>query len=186
MILTTVQQLMQELGGGSGGPPARIEAGPGSYNSNGNGDAKPWQRGPTGGPAPWRNRSNDSHNDGGSAAPWARDRNRGQDNNQSADSYYGQGYGGSAAAPPWQQQAPGTQGGYAGYPGYPGYAAPPGMGAPPGLPTGGAGLSAPPGLGNINALIQQYAGAAPPPPPPSGDAPPPPPSDQPPPPPPGA
>lgn len=184
---------MQELGGGSDGPPARIEAGPGSYNNNANGDsAKPWQRGPTGGPAPWRSRN--EPNEGGSAAPWARDRNHGQEDNHQTDSYYGQGYGGASAAPPWQQQAPGTgaggqaaagaQGAYAGYPGYGGYGAAPGMGAPPGLPAGGAGLAAPPGLGNINALIQQYAGAAPPPPPPSGDAPPPPPSDQPPPPPP--
>ncbi|CAM1502700.1 Fc.00g074760.m01.CDS01 [Cosmosporella sp. VM-42] len=185
-----MEQLMQELGGGSDGPPARIEAGPGSYNNGG--DAKPWQRGPTGGPAPWRSRNNDSQNEGGSAAPWARDRGRDRDNNQQAggDTYYGQSYGGAAAAAPWQQQAaqaPGTQSGYPGYPGYAGYgAAPgaPGMGAPPGLPATGAGLAAPPGLGGINALIQQYAGQAPPPPPPSGDAPPPPPSDQPPPPPP--
>ncbi|KAF7539992.1 hypothetical protein G7Z17_g12296 [Cylindrodendrum hubeiense] len=200
-----MEQLMQELGGGSDGPPARIEAGPGSYN---NGDAKPWQRGPTGGPAPWRSRNepNEGGSAGGGAAPWARDRNRGQDHQSSngggGDSYYGQAYGGAAAgapagapggapggaggAAPWQQQAPGTQGGYPGYAGYSGYSAAPGMGAPPGLPQapGGAPPPAPPGLGGINALIQQYSGAVPPPPPPSGDAPPPPPSDQPPPPPP--
>ncbi|KAJ4263004.1 Branchpoint-bridging protein [Fusarium torreyae] len=189
-----MEQLMQELGGGSSnGPPARIEAGPGSQN---NGDAKPWQRGPTGGPAPWRTRAQDS-NEGGSAAPWARDRGGRNQDHQSGnggDSYYGQGYGGGAsgAAAPWQQQAPGTQSGYGGYPGYGGYGAAPGMGAPPGLgaPGGAPGGApppppgAPPGLGDINAFIQQYAGAAPPPPPPSGDAPPPPPSDQPPPPPP--
>ncbi|CAG9942203.1 unnamed protein product [Clonostachys rosea f. rosea IK726] len=153
-----MEQLMQELGGGSA--PAQIEAGPGAYNDRG-GDAKPWQRGPTGGPAPWRSRNNDSNNNGsgsgsgsGSAAPWARDRNdRGRDN-QNNNNYYGQdynqgGYGGgsSAAAPPWQQQAPGTQGGYGGYPGYGGYSAAPGVGAPPGLPQAGAsGLPAPPGL----------------------------------------
>jgi splicing factor 1 len=188
-----VQQLMQELGGGSssGGAPARIEAGPGSYN-NGSNDAKPWQRGPTGGPAPWRSRNQDSNNEGGSSAPWARDRNRGNDN-QEGDNYYGggQNYNGSATAgsAPWSQ-APGTQGGYPGYPGYSAYGAAPGMGAPPGLasPPGAPGLGAPPGLpGGLNALIQQYAsGSVPPPPPPADGAPPPPPSDQPPPPPPGA
>ncbi|KAF5018832.1 hypothetical protein F66182_9196, partial [Fusarium sp. NRRL 66182] len=178
-----MEQLMQELGGGSNGPPARIEAGPGSQ---GNADAKPWQRGPTGGPAPWRTRNQDS-NEGGSSAPWARDRGgRNQDhhggngNGGGGDSYYGQGYGGaSGAAAPWQQQAPGTQGGYGAYPGYGGYGAAPGMGAPPGLGSAPGGApppppGAPPGLGDINAFIQQYAGAAPPPPPPSGDAPPPP------------
>ncbi|KAF5245011.1 hypothetical protein FANTH_7479 [Fusarium anthophilum] len=182
------EQLMQELGGGSSGAPARIEAGPGAQN---NGDAKPWQRGPTGGPAPWRSRNQDS-NEGGSAAPWARDRGGRNDDHQggnAGDSYYGQAYAGaSGAAAPWAQQAPGTQGGYVGYPGYGAYGAAPGMGAPPGLGAPGsappAPPGAPPGLGDINAFIQQYAGAAPPPPPPSGDAPPPPPSDQPPPPPP--
>lgn len=182
-----MEQLMQELGGGSDGPPARIEAGPGSYN---NGDAKPWQRGPTGGPAPWRSRNESNEGGSSGAAPWARDRNRGQDHHNSNggggggdDSYYGQAYGGApGGAAPWQQ-APGTQGGYPGYPGYNSYGAAPGMGAPPGLPQVPGGAPPPPGLG-INALIQQYSGAVPPPPPPSGEAPPPPPSDQPPPPPP--
>ncbi|PNH26611.1 hypothetical protein BJF96_g10065 [Verticillium dahliae] len=210
------EQLMQELGGGpaDGAPPARIAAGPGSYNNDQRGgDVKPWQRGPTGGPAPWRSR-NESNHDGGSgggggggggggAAPWARDRNRDRDDHRGhggggggggGDYYGGQGgnnygsHGGQNAAP-WQQ-APGTQGGYGGYGGYSGgYGAPPGMSAPPGIPPppGAPGLGAPPNLtGNLNALIQQYAGGAPPPPPPSDNAPPPPPSDQPPPPPPGA
>lgn len=187
------EQLMQELGGG-GGAPARIEAGPGSYdNGNSGGDAKPWQRGPTGAPAPWRSR-NDRDNEGGGGgggggssggpAPWARDRSsRNHDNHRDGDTYYGNqgnhGYGGAAAPgtapPPWQQQAPGASG-YGGYPGYGSYGAPPGMSAPPPPP--------PPGELGLNALIQQYSNA--PPPPPSGEAPPPPPSDQPPPPPPGA
>ncbi|KAJ9142611.1 Branchpoint-bridging protein [Pleurostoma richardsiae] len=202
---TEYEQLMAELGGG-GAAPARIEAGPGSYNGGGGGDAKPWQRGPTGGPAPWRSRNNDRDRDeghSGGSAPWARDRNRGGDTQRNGgDSYYGGGggqnnYGSSApGAAPWHQPPapPGAQaGGYGGYGGYGSYGAPPGMpGAPPppGMPAppGAAGLSAPPGLaGNINALIQQYAGgAAPPPPPPADGAPPPPPSDLPPPPPPGA
>ncbi|KAI1843124.1 hypothetical protein JX266_010651 [Neoarthrinium moseri] len=185
------EQLMQELGGGSGGPPARIEAGPGAYN-NGGGDARPWQKGPTGGPAPWRSRENNSSsgNDGG-PAPW-RSRDRGNDR-QDTNDYYGgqsQGYNGAAAsggAAPWHQ-APAAQPAAYQYPGYAGYGAPgaaaPGMGPPPGLP-GNAGLGAPPGLpNNLSALIQQYAGGAAPPPPPSGEAPPPPPGDQPPPPPP--
>ncbi|KAK8111749.1 zinc knuckle [Apiospora kogelbergensis] len=197
------EQFMQELGGGSG-PPARIEAGPGSYN-NGGGEPKPWQRGATGAAAPWRTRNNDQGNDGdrgdrgggGGAAPWRSrgDRgDRGHDNNQGSNDYYGgnnYNSGGGSGAAPWQQAAPQQPPAYPSYPGYPGYAAP-GMGAPPAAPGMGApgatGLGAPPGLpGNLNALIQQYAGgAAPPPPPPSDGAPPPPPSDIPPPPPPGA
>ncbi|KAK9775603.1 putative Branchpoint-bridging protein [Seiridium cardinale] len=187
------EQLMQELGGGSGGPPARIEAGPGSYN-NGGDNVKPWQRGPTGGPAPWRSRNNESGSEGG-AAPWRErgDRGRNNDNQGGNDYYGGQGYNSGSAAPggaaPWHQAPAAQAPAYPGYSGYSGYgAAPgaPGMGPPPGLPGSNA-MGAPPGLpGNISALIQQYAGGAPPPPPPSGDAPPPPPGDQPPPPPPGA
>jgi len=186
------EQLMQELGGSSGGGgPARIEAGPGSY---GNGDAKPWQRGPTGGPAPWR-RGNDRDGEGGSGgpAPWARDRNYRSSDNQGGDYYGGQNGYGAGAPPgiaPWHQAAPGSQtDGIPAFPGYSGYGAPPGMGAPPGLgsPPGAAGLGAPPGIpGGIDTLLAQYGGAPVPPPPPAGDAPPPPPSDQPPPPPPGA
>ncbi|KAG6356616.1 hypothetical protein INS49_014489 [Diaporthe citri] len=204
------EQFMAELGGGAA--PARIEAGPGSH---GNGDAKPWQRGPTGGPAPWRSRNNDrDHHDGGGGgggggggsggpAPWARDRRERNHDHHGGDSYYGGGQNnGYGSAPPgtapWNQ-APGAQGGYGG-------AAPPGT-APwqqaPGAPSayGGypGGYGAPPGLGappappadNLTALIQQFSGGAappPPPPPPSEGAPPPPPpgNQPPPPPPPGA
>ncbi|KAK6951689.1 Branchpoint-bridging protein [Daldinia eschscholtzii] len=189
------EQFLQELGGGSSGTPARIEAAPGSYNNNNGGDAKPWQRGPTGAAAPWRSRNSDQNNEsgGGGSAPW-RDRHRSNDNNHGGDYYGGQGQnynGGSApgAAAPWHQGAAG-QPQYPSYPGYSGYGAAPGMAPPPGLAPPGGSLGAPPGLppGNINALIQQYSNGAvpPPPPPPSGDAPPPPPGDQPPPPPPGA
>lgn len=207
-VLTGLQQLMQELGGGSsnGGAPARIEAGPGSpstANNDQRSEARPWQRGPTGGPAPWRVRNNDSnHEGGGSAAPWARDRNRGNDDHKGGDTYYGGGRTpatsqGSAGSAPWHRP-PGMQNGYGGYPGYSGYGAappppaPPGMnGPPPGLPPppGAPGVGAPPSMpGNVNTLIQQYSGGGgvppPPPPPPSDNVPPPPPSDQPPPPPP--
>ncbi|EFX01446.1 zinc knuckle transcription factor splicing factor msl5 [Grosmannia clavigera kw1407] len=158
------EQLMQEIGGGSSAP-ARIEAGPGSA---GNGDGKPWQRGPTGGPAPWR-RSNGRDSEGGPGgpggpggsggpAPWARDRGYRSNDNRNGGDYNGGGsgggsggYGGEAngggnggAAPglaPWHQ-APGAQS----YPGYSSYGAPPpppGMGPPPGLAP--AGLPPPPG-----------------------------------------
>ncbi|KAL1882689.1 hypothetical protein VTK73DRAFT_1601 [Phialemonium thermophilum] len=210
------EQLMQELGG-TGAAPARIEAGPGnSANGNGNGssngEARPWQRGPTGGPAPWR-RNNDRERDrdggppsgpSGGPPPWARDRPPRHDNRDGGDSYYGGGppshLGGPQppappGAAPWRQQAaappppppsvPGVPSGYGGFPGVPGYGAygaPPGLPPPPPPPPGGA---APSNLaaGNISALIQQYSNA-PPPPPPSAAAPPPPPSDLPPPPPP--
>lgn len=197
---------MQELSGGApadGAAPQRIEAGPGGYDqgpSDAGADVKPWQRGPTGGAAPWQQRgrgedrdnynSRDSAPSGG-AAPWARgDRGRGNDNPRGSDYYAGQsGYGGAPNVAPWQQPPPapnGQQGyGYGGYvaPGYGnGYPPQPGMGAPPGLGAPpGAGLGAPPGL---PAMLQQFVGSPPPPPPPSSAAPPPPPSDQPPPPPP--
>lgn len=174
---------MQELSGGGPAPngaPQRIEAGAGGYdNDGGYGDrnAKPWERGPTGGPAPWQRSGEergrrDEYSSGG-AAPW--------------ESFGG--YGAPPGAPgsmaPWQQQqqqqAPpggytysGYSGGYADPSGYPQS----GMGPPPGL-------SAPPGLGG---MYQQQYGAngsiETPPPPPSGNAPPPPPGDAPPPPPP--
>ncbi|KAK8149087.1 Branchpoint-bridging protein [Beauveria asiatica] len=189
------EQLMQELGGGSG-PPARIEAGPVGGDEP---DARPWQRGATGGPAPWRSRRDDrdaGSGPSGGPAPWARDRNRGQDSY--GDGWNGGGREGSGGAPPWQQQQPAaaysqTDAGYGAYAGYAGYAAngygsAPGM-APPGVPNGEGGLDAPPGLAGLSSLIQQYSGggALPPPPPPPSDGPPPPPgppADQPPPPPP--
>ncbi|PMB73936.1 Branchpoint-bridging protein [Beauveria bassiana] len=188
------EQLMQELGGGSG-PPARIEAGPGGGDEA---DARPWQRGATGGPAPWRSRRDDrdaGSGPSGGPAPWARDRNRGQDNY--GDGWNGGGREGAGAPPPWQQQQPAaaygqTDAGYGAYAGYAGYAAngygsAPGM-APPGVSNGEGGLDAPPGLAGLSSLIQQYSGggALPPPPPPSDGPPPPPgpPADQPPPPPP--
>ncbi|KAF4785385.1 zinc knuckle [Colletotrichum scovillei] len=168
------EQLMQELGGGSAGgaAPARIEAGPGSYNNNGpsGGDAKPWQRGPTGGPAPWRSRNNDSRDDrdrgdrdrdggggggGGGPAPWARDRNRRDDHRGGHNGGHG-GYGGS------DHYGGGGQGGYGGQSagaapgaapwhqppgtqnGYGGYGGYPGYGAPPGMAAPPSGVPPPP------------------------------------------
>ncbi len=201
---------MQELSGGAPAgaePPRRIESGPGGFDQPPQDDVKPWQRGPTGAAAPWQKRGEDRGYEsrdppsGPSAAPWARDRPRGNEG-RGGESYYGAGQNGYGAPPsgpsgnpaPWAQPAPAYPpvGGYpaAGYsaPGYgSGYPPQPAMGAPPGL-------AAPPGLSaaSVSALLQQFAGSPPPPPPtssipppPPGSAPPPPPpSDQPPPPPP--
>ncbi|OJD36328.1 branchpoint-bridging protein [Diplodia corticola] len=199
------ESLMAELGGGA--PQHRIEAGPGAYEGNndsygggggggdGDRDVRPWQRGPTGAAAPWRQPREDRERGGSGSAPppWANGGGRGG----GSDSYGGYGQGGYGAPPapgagagaaPWHQGSagappppPGGQpwgysypGGYdqgAGY-GQPPMGAPPGLGAPPGMPS----------------MLSGFPGAgSPPPPPPPGDAPPPPPpSDQPPPPPPGA
>jgi len=182
------EQLMQELSGGApdGSAPQRIEAGPGGYDQgapDAGADVKPWQRGPTGGAAPWQQRGRGEDRDNfnsrdpapGGAAPWARpDRGRGNDGPRGGDNYYGgQGFGGpQGGAAPWQQpppqpnaqQAYGAYGGYQapgygnGYPPQPGMSAPPGLGGAP-----GSGLGAPPGLASM--LHQApYAGTPPPPP----------------------
>lgn len=192
------ESLMAELGGGA--PQQRIEAGPGAYENNdnygggGDRDVRPWQRGPTGAAAPWRQpREERDRGDSGSAPPpWA---NGGRGGNSDSYGGYGGAQGGYGAPPapgagaaPWQQASagappppPGGQPwsyGYAGgYDQNSSYGQPP-MGAPPGL-------APPPGM---PAVLSGFPGAgSPPPPPPPGDAPPPPPpSDQPPPPPPGA
>ncbi|EEP82647.1 hypothetical protein UREG_07512 [Uncinocarpus reesii 1704] len=166
-----MEQLMQELSGGASGTgeaPRRIEAGPGGYDQGNNyggeqRDLKPWQRGPTGGPAPWQRRDDrrddQGHRDQGAAPPWA---GRGDRTDRSNDSYgygsHGAGYGAApGATAPWQPTTTGTS---------------PPRGAPP----------PPPGMGT---MYSGYPGANPPPPPPPADGPPPPPpSDQPPPPPP--
>ncbi|KAA8894785.1 branchpoint-bridging protein [Sphaerosporella brunnea] len=184
------EQLMQELGGsapalGSSGPQARIEAGPGrdsGFNDNyGPRDSgyggpqeelgpdgrplKPWQRGPTGGPAPWQRRDPPKAPTGPSA-PWQQPPT---------------GPSSSSAAAPWSQPPPpppATTGVLPWASGPPG-AAPPGVGyssaygPPPGGPFGAPPPPPPPGAYGL-----------PPPPPPSGAAPPPPPGGAPPPPPP--
>ncbi|KAF2787923.1 hypothetical protein K505DRAFT_315834 [Melanomma pulvis-pyrius CBS 109.77] len=192
---------MAEMGGGAptGRPQQTIE-----YNAAGNDNAggeeqrnlKPWERGPTGGAAPWARGGGGGRDDrdGGSnaPAPWA---------SGGAPSYnQGGNHGGynNAPAAPWGAPAPpgGASYGYGNYAGGYDTNAPPGAGAPPGLNTYGApgyGAAAappgpPPGLG---PLFQNYgaAGTPPPPPPPPSDLPPPPPpppSDLPPPPPPPA
>ncbi|KAI6712960.1 hypothetical protein JHW43_004519 [Diplocarpon mali] len=195
------ESLMQELSGApaSGDAPKRIESGAAAgFDQPPQDDTKPWQRGPTGAAAPWQKRDENrgyESRDPAPAAPWARDRGRGNGNDsRGGDSYYGSGQsnnappsgpsGASGTAAPWaQQQAPTypPAAGYGGYaaPGYSaGYPSQQSMGAPPGL-------AAPPGLSGagLNALLQQFAGS-PPPPPPSSSIPPPPPGSAPPPPPP--
>jgi splicing factor 1 len=190
---TEFNNLMQELGAGGAitgtAAPARIEAG-----GDDRGAAKPWQRGPTGGPAPWAaggsggGRERDAPSSGG-PAPWAAG---GSGGGRANDSYGGGGYSGdhsSGGAAPWQQQqqqshAPPQQqqGGYGG--GYGGYGG--GYGGAPGYEQSydqGYGQAAAPGM----APWQQQA--PPPPhnphdaPPPPSEMPPPPPSEYPPPPP---
>ncbi|PBP19277.1 branchpoint-bridging protein [Diplocarpon rosae] len=210
------ESLMQELSGApaSGDAPRRIESGPAAgFDQPPQDDMKPWQRGPTGAAAPWQKRDDNRGYEprdsappapSGGAAPWARDRGRGNGtDSRGGDSYYGGGQsynapppgpsGASGTAAPWaQQQAPAypPPAGYGGYaaPGYnAGYPPQQTMGAPPGL-------AAPPGLSGagLSALLQQFAGSPPPPPtssippPPPGSAPPPPPPSDAPPPPPGS
>ncbi|PGH18142.1 branchpoint-bridging protein [Helicocarpus griseus UAMH5409] len=209
-----MEQLMQELGGAPSDdkPQRRIEAGPGGYEQNdsyGGGERplKPWERGPTGGPAPWQrpreDRARDEYTprDHGAAPPWASgggrygrgDRgDRGDREQRGSDGYgygsHGGGYSAPGAAAPWQQQhhapappavpaAPAAPAAY-GYPGYSAFPPQQHMGAPPGL---GGVPPPPPGLG---AMFPGYGASPPPPPPPADGPPPPPPSDQPPPPPP--
>ncbi|KAK5173829.1 Branchpoint-bridging protein [Saxophila tyrrhenica] len=144
-------KLMNELGGADGqAPPRQIGWDNGQSNANGDGQAnvRPWQRGPSGAPAPW----NQPRQQQGGAAPWA---------NQNRGGYDG-GYNNAppppppgSSLPPWQQNrgqgggAPWQNGG--------------GMG-------GGYGGGAP---GAPWQQQQQYE--APPPPPPSDVPPPPPP-----------
>jgi splicing factor 1 len=184
-----LKNLMQELSGNpSNGTAGQIEAAPSGnpwdQGGYGGGDsARPWESRPPaasgGSAAPWARDRQDNYGSGGGAAPapWAQRQDNGG---------YG-GYGGAPGAPgapgsgaaPWQSQAPppppGGSYGYSGYPGYDqsGY--------------GGAPAAPPPGLSDF---LQQYSQQAPPPPPsdipapPPGQAPPPPPGDAPPPPPP--
>ncbi|KAI9823091.1 MAG: hypothetical protein M1826_000295 [Phylliscum demangeonii] len=135
------EQFMQELSGGApienGSAPQRIEAGPGGYDhgreGNGGGhdddggrDGRPWQRGSTGGPAPWQNRGRDDRDRNGGGAdypprdggpsgappPWARGGGEGSRFNDG----YGGGGGGGYGPPPqsgggYGGGAPGSGGG---------------------------------------------------------------------------
>lgn len=195
------EKLMNEIGGGTAGNPSRQigwqegGAGAGAPPPPGGPDVKPWQRGPTGGPAPWevnkpsggpapwQQRPAPSGPSGG-PAPWERSGGYGDRDHRGGDR------GGDRGPAPWQQPRGhdnyGGHGGYGGggggygqggYGGHGGHAPPPAPGGPaPWMqqqPHAGYGA---PGMDN------NYG--APPPPPPGGAPPPPPPSDLPPPPPP--
>lgn len=170
---------MAEMGGG-GAPRQAIEYNGGANDNYGGGDEgrnlKPWERGPTGGAAPWARGNRDDRDGGGNAPPpWA-----------SGANASGPPGGGSAGynAAPWANAAPAAPAaapgsyGYGDYNNYGGYGnAAPGAGAPGaasyGAPGYGAAAPPPPGLG---AMFNSYgAGSPPPPPPPAGGAPPPPP-----------
>ncbi|KAI6908660.1 hypothetical protein D0867_08252 [Hortaea werneckii] len=175
------EKLMNELGGGTADPGRQIawqEGGADGAGGPPQDNARPWQRGPTGGPAPWASRGQPS----GAPAPWA---SRG-----GYDDYNGGGgYGGGApggGVPPWQQGRGGGGGGYGGYGGG-GY----GGGGSSGGPAPWQQQPQAPGYGYGGGQQQQqqppWAVSAPPPPPPGEDIPPPPPpGDVPPPPPPPA
>ena len=166
---------MSELGGT--GAPARIEAGPGggAEGYSDDRDVKPWQRGPTGAPAPWtQGRSQDNYGGGradngqsggyggGGAAPWqqqSQQQSYGQGGGQGYGGGYGgghnQGYGGGGGGGGYGQSQSYGGGGYGGYNNNPGY-------------DQGSTGAAPP----WQAAAGGYAGS-PPPPPPGGEAPPP-------------
>ncbi|KAJ4374566.1 Branchpoint-bridging protein [Didymella sp. IMI 355093] len=167
---------LSEMGGGGGQPRGAIEyngggAGGDSYGG-GERNLKPWERGPTGGAAPWaRSDSRGDHGDSNSAAPppWAGGGGAGAGAGGSYDQSGG--YGNSGAAP-WASAAPaaGASYGYGNYgAGYDPNAAAAGYGAPgygaPGYGAPAAAAGPPPGLG---PLFQNYgsAGSPPPPPPP--------------------
>lgn len=137
----------------------------GGYGGDEQRTLKPWERGPTGGQAPWARNNRDDRDASGAAPPWA----------GAGNSYSQGGYNSTSA--PWA--AAGTSAyGYGSYgSGYdqnaaPG-AAPPGMNSYGAPGYGAAPTGPPPGLG----MYQNYgnAGSPPPPPPPSGSVPPPPP-----------
>ena len=112
--------LMAQLGGSgpNGGPPARIEGGPGGPGGFDNAPAQdsvpPWQRGATGAPAPWsRNRDDRDGPSGSSQPPWGGNRGNGSYNNDQQPGGYGHSQSTPSAAP-WQtsQQQQGSYGGY--------------------------------------------------------------------------
>lgn len=90
-------QFLNEIdAGGSGGPQARIEAGPGGGDNN-RGGPKPWERAPAGGAAPWQQSSGGASS---GAAPWAA---RSNDNYNSGSNYRTGNNNNAGGAAPWQQ-----------------------------------------------------------------------------------
>jgi len=182
-----LDSFLNEMGGAGGRPAAAIEYGNGG-GAGGAGDAggagfgegeralKPWERGPTGGQAPWARNNREDPGDSNAAPaaaapPWA------GAGAQAAGSYNQGGYNNAPAAP-WAAAGNAPYGhNYGG--GYDQYAAP--AAAAPGMGYGyGAAPAPPPGI--APAYGYGSAGSPPPPPPPPGSVPPPPPpSEQPPP-----
>ncbi|KAK4508055.1 hypothetical protein PRZ48_001792 [Zasmidium cellare] len=158
------EDLMKQIGGGDTSVPARQigweEGAAGDANGGAQPKVAPWQRGPTGAPAPWQQRQQPS----GGPAPW---QNRGGDDYGNGGGYQGGYQGGYNAGPPsggpapWMRQQQQQQ--------------PAGGAAPWQQQQQGYGYGAPQGYNN---------GYDAPPPPPMDLPPPPPPSDIPPPPPP--
>ncbi|KAK3723538.1 hypothetical protein LTR37_001790 [Vermiconidia calcicola] len=153
------EKLMNELGGGEGQAPARQigwDGGQGDQNGDGQANVRPWQRGPTGAPAPWaQGRQSNS-------APWnSAGRGGGYDGGGCNNAPPGppggnlppwqQNRGGQGGAAPWATNGNGGGGG-GGYGGHGGH----GGGAPWQQP-------------------QHQQWDAPPPPPPGDEPPPPPP-----------
>ncbi|KAI5853556.1 branchpoint-bridging protein [Tricharina praecox] len=214
------EQLMQELGGSGPaiegpGPQARIEAGPGrdgGYGDNYGGreggfgggqeelgpdgrPLKPWQRGPTGGPAPWQRRDGPptkaptGPSGGSNITPWQQPQGAPTGPSAGTAAPWAQPGGGIPPPPPppasgvlpWAAAAPGAPGAAPGAPGMgysSAYGPPPGAsyGAPPPPPPPGSyGLPPPPPGGAPPPPPPPPGGAPPPPPPSSNDAPPPPP-----------
>ena len=103
------EKMMLELGGGNG-PAGNIEAAPAGEDDAATGGRderplKPWERGPTGAPAPWKTNNagpgnRDDRNGGSNPRPWG---NRGGNDNDRGGShgYGGQNQGGGSA--PWKQ-----------------------------------------------------------------------------------
>ncbi|KAJ4361909.1 Branchpoint-bridging protein [Neocucurbitaria cava] len=151
---------ISEMGGAGGQPRGAIEYGHGGGDAGGGRDAKPWERGPTGGSAPWARNDRDDRGDsnGGGSAPWARGGGGGQSYNQDS------GYGGNNGAAPWgAPAAPAAPAGGYGYGYGSGYeqSAPGAYGAP-GYGAAAPPAGPPPGLG---PLFQTYGSAGSPPPP---------------------
>ncbi|KAH8722482.1 hypothetical protein GQ44DRAFT_359191 [Phaeosphaeriaceae sp. PMI808] len=185
-----IDAFMAEMGGAQ--PRGAIEygnggaAGAGDSSAGGERTLKPWERGPTGGAAPWARNDRDD-NQSAAPPPWA---GGGGGGGRTYEQKYEQnsGYGGHNGnsgqnTAPWASAAPAGGAAY-GYGGY-GYDSAAGAYGAPGYGAPAAPSGPPPGF---NALFQNYgsAGSPPPPPPPPGGSvpPPPPPGDVPPPPPP--
>ncbi|KAL9052567.1 MAG: hypothetical protein Q9162_005315 [Coniocarpon cinnabarinum] len=185
------ERMMQEIQGG-GEAPLKIEAGAGGQDGgadgyNGGRPQKPWERGPTGAPAPWKSGGGggggggrDDRDGGGyNPRPWASGGGRShRDNHGGGYDQGGYGGGGGGGGAPWKQQHHQRQdyGGYNNYGG--GYNDQSGGYGYGQQQYGGyGGYQQQQQMSNMAPWQQAAPGGmdAPPPPPPPGDEPPPPP-----------